>query len=85
MISISQLAMGNRIGSVCVERIGLIKRSAASTYTEYTTNTPPLSVLINAVNSWGEHLDETRMMEFFDELPLAASNCSMLVDSLARE
>ena len=85
MISVSQLAFGNRIGSVCVERIGLIKRRAASTYTEYVTEKPPLSVLADSVNSWGDNRSEPHLSAFFEELPVAASKCSMLVDSLARE
>lgn len=85
MISVSQLAMGNRIGSVCVERIELIRRGAANTYTEYMIDTPPLLVLTDSVNSWGNHRTEAQVDTFFDELLVAASRCSMLVDSLARE
>lgn len=85
MISVSQIAMGNRIGSVCVERIGLIKRRAANTYTKYVTEKPPLATLVGSVNSFGEHLSEPMSDVFFDELLVAASRCSMLVDSLARE
>lgn len=85
MISVSQLAMGNRIGSVCVEKIGLIRRGAARMYTEYLTEKPPLSVLAESFNSWGGSRTDLQLDAFFDELPLAASRYSLLVDSLARE
>ena len=77
--------MGNRIGSVCVEKIGLITRKAARTYLDYSTEKPPLATLVDAVNAIGENLSEDMKEEFFDELIIAASICSLLVDSLARE
>ena len=85
MISVSQIAMGNRIGSVCVEKIGLIERKAASTYLDYSTDKPPLATLVDSVNVLGDNLSEDMKEEFFDELIIAASVCSLLVDSLARE
>lgn len=85
MLSITQLAMGNRIGSVCVEKLGLIGRNAANTYLEFGTDKPPLAVLTDAVNGLGDALSEDAKEAFFDELLVAASRCSLLVDSLARD
>jgi len=85
MLSVTQLAMGNRIGSVCVEKLGLIGRNAASTYLDFDTDKPPLAVLTDAVNGLGDAISEDAKEAFFDELLVAASRCSLLVDSLARD
>lgn len=84
MLSITQLAMGNRIGSVCVEKLGLIGRKAASAYLEFDAEKPPLAVLTEAVNDMGDGMSEEAKEVFFDALLVAASRCSLLVDSLAR-
>jgi hypothetical protein len=84
LISVSQLALGNRIGSVCVEKLDLIGRQAASTYLEYTTDRPPLAILTQAVDKLGVEMTEESKDEFFEELLVAASWCSYLVASLAR-
>lgn len=84
MLSVTQLAMGNRIGSVCVEKLGLIGRNAANTYLDFDTDKPPLAVLTDAVNGLGDAISEDAKEAFFDELLVAASRCSLLVDSLAR-
>ena len=84
MLAMTQLAMGNRIGSVCVEKLGLIGRGAASAYLEYDTEKPPMAVLAEAVNELGDGMSESAKEAFFDALLVAASRCSLLIDSLAR-
>ncbi len=84
MLSITQLAMGNRIGSVCVEKLGLIGRKAASAYLDFDSEKPPLAVLTEAVNALGDGMSDQAKEVFFEALLVAASRCSLLVDSLAR-
>lgn len=84
MLSITLLAMGNRIGSVCVEKLGLIGRKAASAYLDFDAEKPPLAVLTEAVNELGDGMSEQSKEVFFEALLVAASRCSLLVDSLAR-
>lgn len=87
MIIITQLATGNRIGSVCVEKLNLFEKNAMSTYVSFPEEAKnPMLTFNTAVNELGRALSGQVVVEkeFFDQLMDAAARCSLFFLPLAK-